>query len=110
MAELQAKKAIRRNNIKVETLPQNLKDKYDELLDLAEQVNDDDLSDDERTDMEVRITAKDESLLRLVRRHARDLEEQSIAKSKREKGGRGDSKDDDEELPQEKKGVFNKYL
>lgn len=86
--ELQSKKALRRNGINPDDLPQNIKDKYDELLDTAEYLTDEDLGEDERVEIEVKVTAKDEACLQLVRRHARELAANKETKIRREGGGK----------------------
>jgi len=106
MEELETKKVLRRNTINPDNLPQNLKDRYDEIQDLAEQLNDSEVSDDEKTEIQVKITAKDEALVRLVRRHVRVLEQEAAAA---EKGDDGKGKKTED---QEKKGSGKmfKYL
>tara|TARA_R110000751_G_scaffold11508_1_gene40469 strand:- start:9340 stop:9669 length:330 start_codon:yes stop_codon:yes gene_type:complete len=82
--ELQSKKALRRNGINPDDLPQNIKDKYDELLDTAEYLTDDDLWGDERVEIEVKVTAKDEACLQIIRRYAREIASNKETKDRRD--------------------------
>jgi hypothetical protein len=109
MSELQSKKALRRNNLTPEDLPQNLRDKYDELLDIVALAEDEEIEDDERTELEVKITAKDESFLRLVRRHAREIADQK-AKEKAAQDGKGGSGGNQYPPAEERRGRVTKYL